>query len=476
MHDRSVMARRAQWTRAMPIARIRSAFQNVRQALREEPRARRYLAANLVDDLGTAVSVWALQILQTDMMKDQRTRASIAVPVLFVMIIGTLAAGPLADFARRWSAAALPRWRRDVLLASRVVETVALGALVVLIASGPLTVARVLPYALVSGFLKTALRPTRMALAVDVLEREVCEEGADETGAPRTRKANLPAFASLTAQCSSAAVLAGLLIGGRLMSAVGHRAWILFAFDVLTNVAYLAILATVPFENRAPRGIATKQNPPREGAVEASVRFPVLRFLFARPQRWLVALLGGAWIVEFMDELYDGRMIVRHVLGGSAESVRFAEIGWTVASLVAVGALPALLKRVSLRSAFVVAMIVDGAIMALAGSFVARGGLASLAPFVLLIGADRALTALSSTMADLAQASATSPAMRGRMNGAWQLWVIVTCVIAEGAATAASDAWGIGPMIRVAGVAQIFAIGLLAFFAYDARVTSKAPA
>ena len=473
----------------MPIARIRSAFRNVRQALREEPRARRYLAANLVDDLGTAVSVWALQILQTDLMKDQRTRASIAVPVLFVMIIGTLAAGPLADYARRWSAAALPRWRRNVLLASRVVETGALGALVVLIASGPLTVARVLPYALVSGFLKTALRPTRMALAVDVLEREEREEGTDENGAPRMRKANLAAFAALTAQCSSAAVLGGLFLGGRLMSMAGHRAWILFAFDVLTNVAYLAILATV-FKTRAPRDsrrrIATRRDRPSAGEAEASARatrsaatsarFPVLRFLFARPQRWLLALLGGAWIVEFMDELYDGRMIVRHVLGGSAESVRVAEIGWTLASLVALGALPALLKRVSLRSAFVVAMILDGAVMAFAGSVVARGGLASLASFVLLIGADRALTALSSTMADLAQASATSPSMRGRMNGAWQLWVIVTCVVAEGAATAASEAWGIGPMIRVAGVAQIFAIGLLAFFAYDARVTTKAPA
>jgi MFS family permease len=460
-------ARGAQWTSTMNLGH---ALRNMRTALREEPAARRYLLANLVDDVGVAVSVWAIQILQTDMMKDQHARASIALPVLVVMIVGTLAAGPLADYARRWSVDALPKWRRDVLLVARVVETLALGALVALIASGPLTIARVLPYALVSGFLKTALRPTRLALAVDVLEREAPEEGLDEHGAPRTRKANLPAFAALTSQLSSAAVLAGLLLGGRLMSAAHGRAWILFAFDVLTNVGYLAILATVPI--LAPkvriRTLVTLQ--------EKAPRFAVVRFVFAKPQRWLLAILGGAWVIEFMDELYDGRMIVRHVLGGSAESVRFAEIAWTLASLVAVGALPALLKRVPLRVAFTTAMLVDGAIMSLAGTVVIRGGLAAIAPFALLIGADRALTALSGTMAQLAQASATSASMRGRLNGTWQLWVIVTCIVAEGAATAASDAWGIGPMIRFVGVAQIVAVAILALVAYDARVTTKAAA
>src|ERR1700690_3488331 len=127
-------------------------FANYVRALREEPRARRYLIANLVDDVGVAVSVWAMQVLQTDLMKDQRARASLVVPVLFVMILGTLVAGPLADFARRWSPALLPRWRRNVLLALRGVETLALGGLVVMIASGPMTIARVIPYALVSGF------------------------------------------------------------------------------------------------------------------------------------------------------------------------------------------------------------------------------------------------------------------------------------------------------------------------------------
>jgi hypothetical protein len=78
-------------------------------------------------------------------------------------------------------------------------------------------------------------------------------------------------------------------------------------------------------------------------------------------------------------------------------------------------------------------------------------------------------------LVDIAQASATSTAMRGRLAGAWQLWVIVTCVFAEGAATAAADSWGIGAMMRVAGLAQIAAIAALAMFAMR-RVTARAPA
>src|SRR6185295_19174957 len=91
----------------------------LRRAIASERRARRFLLANLVDDVGVAVSVWAIAMMQTDLMHDQRERAKLVVPVLLVMVLGTLAAGPLADFARRWSAALLPRWRRNVLLVAR---------------------------------------------------------------------------------------------------------------------------------------------------------------------------------------------------------------------------------------------------------------------------------------------------------------------------------------------------------------------
>jgi hypothetical protein len=421
------------------------------------------LLANLVDDVGVAVSVWAMAMLQTDLMHDQKARAKLVVPILLVMVVGTLLSGPIADFARRWSAALLPRWRRNVLLVARGVETFALAGLVVLIASGPMTIARILPYALVSGFLKTALRPTRLALAVDLLDHEQTEEGVDERGEPRRRKTFLPTFAALTSQLSGAAVLVGLVLGGKIMGAAHGRVWMLFAFDVLTNLVFLAILSTVPVPVRETTQLTAT---PKK-------RFELFRFLVARPQRPLVALLTGAWMIEFVNELYDGKMIVRHLLGGTPDAVRFSEIAWNLAAVAALGMLPAILARVRLGVAFTVAMLADGVVIAIAGAFASRGLPSAIAPFALAIGADRALTAVAATLTDVAQASATSTAMRGRLAGAWQLWVIVTCIFAEGAATAAADSWGIGAMMRFAGVAQIAGIAMLAVFATRARTAQN---
>ena len=441
-------------------------LKRLRKAIANERRARRFLLANLIDDVGVAVSVWAMAMIQTDLMRDQRERAKLVVPVLLVMVLGTLAAGPIADFARRWSAALLPRWRRNVLLVARGVETIALGGLVVMMASGPMTIARILPYALVSGFLKTALRPTRIALAVDLLDHEDIDEGLDERWQPRRRKTFLPTFAALTSQLSGGAVLLGLVLGGKIMELARGHAWALFAFDVLTNLVFLAILATVPVPSRTAEAHARP---------EKVKRFELVRFLAARPQRPLVALLLGAWMIEFVNELYDGKMIVRHVLGGSADAVRWSEITWNLAAVVALAALPAILARVRLGVAFTVAMIADGLVIGVAGAFASRGGASAIAPFALAIGADRALTAVAATLVDVAQASATSTAMRGRLAGAWQLWVIVTCIFAEGAATAAADSWGIGAMMRVAGLAQIAGIAALSLFAMR-RVTARAAA
>ncbi len=419
----------------------------LRRALASEPRARRFLLANLIDDVGVAVSVWAMAMMQTDLMRDQRERAKLVVPVLLVMVVGTLTAGPLADFARRWSASLLPRWRRNVLFVARGVETFALAGMVCVIASGPVTITRILPYALVSGFLKTALRPTRIALAVDLLDHEETEEGFDERGEPRRRKTFLPTFAALTSQLSAGAVLLGLVLGGKMMALAHGRVWALLAFDVITNVVFLAVLATVPVPVHTPTS--------NTSAAERPVRrFELVRFLAARPQRPLVALLLGAWMIEFVNELYDGKMIVRHMLGGTPDAVRFSEIAWNVAAVAALAALPAILARVRLGVAFTVAMLADGLVIGVAGAFASRGMPSAIAPFALAIGADRALTAVASTLVNVAQASATSTAMRGRLAGAWQLWVIVTCIVAEGAATAAADSWGIGMMMRVAGLAR----------------------
>jgi hypothetical protein len=436
-------------------------------ALASERRARRFLLANLIDDVGVAVSVWAMAMMQTDLMHDQRERAKLVVPVLLVMVVGTLMAGPLADFARRWSAALLPRWRRNVLVVARGVETIALAGVVVVIASGPVTIARILPYALVSGFLKTALRPTRIALAVDLLDHEEFEDGVDERGEPRRRKKFLPTFAALTSQLSGGAVLLGLLLGGKMMTLAHGRVWALLAFDVITNVVFLAILATVPVPARDEARTSITEKPVK--------RFELVRFLASRPQRPLVALLLGAWMIEFVNELYDGKMIVRHLLGGTPDAVRFSEIAWNLGAVAALAMVPAILARVRLGVAFTVAMLADGVVIGVAGVFASRGDSSAIAPFALAIGVDRALTAVAATLVGVAQASWTSTAMRGRLAGAWQLWVIVTCIFAEGAATAAADSWGIGVMMRVAGFAQIAAIAALAMFAMR-RVTARAPA
>jgi len=301
-----------------------------------------------------------------------------------------------------------------------------------------------------------------------LLDHEEIEEGFDERGEPRRRKTFLPTFAALTSQLSSGAVLLGLVLGGKMMALAEGRVWALLAFDVLTNIVFLAILATVPVPAAATPSARALHEPVR--------RFELVRFLAARPQRPLVALLLGAWMIEFVNELYDGKMIVRHMLGGSPDAVRWSEITWNLAAVAALAALPAILARVRLGVAFTVAMLADGLVIGVAGAFASRGAPSAIAPFALAIGADRALTAVAATLVDVAQASATSTAMRGRLAGAWQLWVIVTCIFAEGAATAAADSWGIGAMMRVAGVAQIVGIAALALLASRERVTARAPA
>ena len=59
--------------------------------LEREPAARAYLGGCLVDDLGIAVSLWATQLIQTDLMTDQHARAAMALPALVAMFLCSLA-------------------------------------------------------------------------------------------------------------------------------------------------------------------------------------------------------------------------------------------------------------------------------------------------------------------------------------------------------------------------------------------------
>ncbi len=220
-----------------------------RRTLRDEPAARGYLIASVVDDVGIAVSGWASMLLLTNLFTSQRERAKMMIPSLACFLIGAVVSGPLADWAAGGPAATLARWRWKVVLVGRGIETALLGLLVVTLALGTLTVARVLPYVMVSAFMKTALRPTRGAFWVDLLRSESTQTDAsgrprlDEQGQPLRYKTHLLPFGSLNAALTSAAALAGLLLGGAIMDLVGGASWVLFLVDVLTNVGFIVIVA-----------------------------------------------------------------------------------------------------------------------------------------------------------------------------------------------------------------------------------------
>lgn len=400
-----------------------------RDLLRSEPLARAYLLGNLIDDLGVAVSLWAMQLLQTELMTDQHARAAIVVPVLGAMILGSLLSGRLTDGSGMLDRATLHRRRYRVLFYGRLAETMTLGLLVMLLATGPITVARIIPYAVVSGFLKTALRPTKLAFSADILAREE----------------SFPLLSALLSQAGSLATLLGLVFGGALLAAVHGRSHWLFAFDVLTNVAFLGALyaCRVHPEGRASTA-AVAVTPPKQGA---------LRFL--AKHRLLLWTLLGAWLVEMVAELYDGRMMVRHVLGGTAENVRWAELSWSIVTMALVAGVPWLLRRgVRPERLFLAALAMDAVVMIAAGRMAMAPG--AVLAFGTLLAFDRGLTSVAGVACDVVQVRGTPAELRGRVAGAFQILVLVTAIFAEGIATAVSDAVGIPRLVLGAGLVQGF--------------------
>src|SRR5262249_37566913 len=150
--------------------------------------------------------------------------------------LGSLIAGPLADWAHRSSLAALARWRWRLVVWARVIETLALGLVIWMVWRGTFTIGRALPYSMVSAFMKTALRPTRGAFEVDLLRREEVQldaQGAtvlDERGQPRAYKVHLLSFSAMTTLLRSAAAFGGLVLGGKIMSAAHGDFRLLFGF------------------------------------------------------------------------------------------------------------------------------------------------------------------------------------------------------------------------------------------------------
>ncbi|MFO0549562.1 MAG: hypothetical protein U0271_14310 [Polyangiaceae bacterium] len=459
-----------------------------RTALADEPKLRHYLGAAIIDDVGIAVSAWATMLMTTQLFTDQRERARLAIPALGCFLLGTLVSGPLADWVKS-SPRALAAWRYRLVLWARSIETIALGALVFMIMRGRPTIGSILPYVMVSAFMKTALRPTRIAFEVDLLTREQRQTTAsgapllDEVGAPRLMKTHLLTASAMIFTLKTFSSLLGLLLGGVIMGAVHGAFWPLFAFDVLTNIGFIIVIGRGchPFKTSAELSWADTVRAPADetngsgsnasglsklgGGVRhfgATLR-DGFRFLAKGEQRPLLALLGGCWIVEIVTETYDGKMIVKQILGGSDDAVRYSELGWTAVSLVAIVLLPMLAPKVkSFGRLFLGLMLLDGAVITLAGNVAGRGVASAIVPFSLVLAADRGLTLTSTAFAELAQNSASSASMRGRIAALYAFFTIVGDILAEGVATGLAEAVGIPAMLVRVGLFQIGFVALLA--------------
>jgi MFS family permease len=461
-------------------------------ALREEPKLRAFAAASFVDDIGVAVATWASTLLMTNLFTSQRARASLVLPTLVAFLLGTIVSGPLADWAGRRSLLRLARWRWRLVVWARLTEAALVGVLLLGLASGAPTIGSVLPFAILAAFSKTAFRPTRGAFAVDLLERETTQVDADgralldERGEPLVFKTHLLAMTSLIGALSAAATLLGLILGGRILAVAAGHFWPMFVVQGLMHVGFAAIITWYCHPNRSARDVRlgelvvdrgdeeTPENKVVPTRPERLSQGGILRhffgsiaegarFLALPKQRPLLILLAGSAIVEFVTESYDGRMIVKHVLHGDDETLRYAELGWSIVGVAGVAAIPILARSVgSIGRIFLLTMLVDGLVMALAGSIAGAGATRAILPFAIVIGADSTLTLASGTLTELAQNSASSAAMRGRIGGTYAFVVIIGDMIVEAVATPVSEKLGIPAMLVRVGVLQVVVVLALA--------------
>lgn len=486
---------------------LRGLLRTYARALREEPKYRNYLAGSVIDDVGVAVSAWAGQLIMVNLFTSQRERAKLMIPTLLCFFLGCLIAGPLADWGRG-SLARLARWRWRLVIWARLVETLALGLAMWAVAGEQVTLGRMLPYFLISAFMKTALRPTRRAFEVDMLSRQETQRDengvilCDERGEPRQYKLHMLPCESLNASLRMASVFGGLLLGGQILGLVHGRYLPLLGFDVLTNLAYIAVVFFACHPNRSARTASLrdlfrdeeKTAPlPQRAAVQGrsllgeslqelgeSIR-EVLGFLRNEGQRPLLFLLAGAWLIEVITEFYNGKMLVKHVLHGSDTHVRWAEISWSLVALSTMTLMPLLTRKMQhLGKIFLFTMLLDGMMIAVAGRISAAGSVGVVLPFIAILSIDHALTATSSALADLAMSNASSPAIRGRITAVFALVVIVSNLAAEIASTAMSESYGIPGMLLRIGIGQIVfmvaiaAIGGRRLWTFGLRTTSAA--
>ncbi|HRG99294.1 MAG TPA: hypothetical protein PLR99_23755 [Polyangiaceae bacterium] len=462
-------------------------------AFRDEPKLRTFALANFVDDLGVAVAAWASMLIMTNLFTSQRERASLMLPSLACFLLGTLVSGPLADWAARFSWARLARFRFRLVVWARLVEAAALLFLLVRLTSGAPTVGAILPFVMLSAFTKTAFRPTRIAFSVDLLREESVqtdEAGVplkDERGAPLLQKTHLLTMTSVIGGLQAVATFAGLLLGGRILALAAGRYAPLIAVQAVMHLAFALLLFLFCHPTRDARDVRLRElfiDVPGEGdaafggepspgaAAHLSPLGAVahfgrslgqgVRFLFGKERRPLLALLAGTALVELVTESYDGKMLIKHVLHGTDDAVRHAEIAWSVVGVLAVLAVPALARKAgSLGKIFVVTMLVDGLVIAAAGRVAAAAAPSAVLPFTTILALDHSLTLASGSLAELAQNSASSPGMRGRIAGAYAFFVIIGDIVVEGVATEVSESIGLPAMLTRVGLLQVGLVLLL---------------
>lgn len=333
--------------------------------------------------------------------------------------------------------------------------------------------------------MKAALRPVRMAFEVDILSTkqvQVDDHGKvvlDERGDTRFYAVHLLTLSSTVLFVRSAATVAGMVLGGQLLAMTGNQLLPLLLFDLVTNLLFMIAVVFGCHPDLGPAQVRLRDlvgtglgfwypNPSRSPWLPAlsgharsaiyGVR-EVLTFLRHPAQRPLCWLLLGGWVLEVVTEFYDGGMIVRHVLGGTPDAVRYAQLAWECTELLALACLPVLTRRVDrIAQLFLVAMALDGAALMLAGHLSAGASSTVLVAVSVAFALDRGLVVSSNALLGLAISSASSPGLRGRLVGGFAVVVLVSDLIAEVAATLAAESAGIPGMVLRIGAVQVCAL------------------
>ena len=107
-------------------------------------------------------------------------------------------------------------------------------------------------------------------------------------------------------------------------------------------------------------------------------------------------------------------------------------------------------------------MLVDGVVMAVAGRIAAAEATAAVLPFTIVLAGDHTLTLASGALTELAQNSASSAAMRGRIAATYAFVVILGDMAVEALATPVSEKLGIPSMLACVGVFQVVVVVALA--------------